>query len=115
MHEAAVTEALIDQVRALLPQGGRLVACRVEVGALEHVDASVLTTLWSAMVRSTELADAELVVESVALSVRCAECGREHAPADPAILLCPGCGAVRPEILAGTGIVLRALEIEESG
>lgn len=113
MHEAAVTGALIDQVRALVPAGSRLELCRIEVGELEHLDGPVMDTIWRAMIEGTPLEGATLRIERVALRVRCKACGREHAPEDKAILLCPACGEVRPEVLAGSGITLRSIEIEE--
>lgn len=113
MHEAAITEALIEQVRGLMPAAGRLLSCRVEVGELEHIDPEVFATLWEVMTSETALRGAALEVDRIPLSVRCGACGLGFTPADRAVLVCPACGAVRPEILAGVGIVLRRLEIEE--
>lgn len=113
MHEAAITQALLDQVRELVPEGSRLTRCRVEVGELEHLDEGVMGSLWRAMTDGSPLEGAALDVERIALLVRCKACGTDFDPEDKAILVCPACGAVRPEVLAGAGVTLRSLEVEE--
>jgi hydrogenase nickel incorporation protein HypA/HybF len=113
LHEAAITAALVEQVRSFVPAGATLDAVRVEVGELEHLDSEVMRTLWQAMIEDTDLAGAELEIDRVALSVRCGACGEVWNPEDPAILLCPKCGVVRPEVLEGSGILLRSLSVEE--
>jgi hydrogenase nickel incorporation protein HypA/HybF len=113
MHEAAIIEALHEQVEALVPAGRRLVEVHVEVGELEHLDGEVLSAMWGAAVEGSGLAGAALRVTRTALRVRCRECGAEFAPEDPFLLLCPACGVARPEVLAGGGVLLRSLEVEE--
>lgn len=114
MHEAAITAALLEQVRGIVPDGSRLLWCRVEVGDLEHLDETVLATLWRAMIEGTPLRGASLEIERIPLQVRCGACGLAYEPQDKAVLLCPACGSVRPEILEGVGVVLRSLEVEEA-
>ena len=113
MHETAIVMALLEQVRAFLPEACVLEKVFVEVGALEHLEPEVLATVWSAFTCDTRCEGSTLVVERVPLSVRCRRCGREYDPEDIAILLCPWCGAVAPEVLRGAGVVLRSLEVEE--
>ncbi|MCL4221249.1 MAG: hydrogenase maturation nickel metallochaperone HypA [Phycisphaerales bacterium] len=114
MHEAAITQALIEQVRAAMPPGARLQRCAVQVGELEHLDPYVMQTIWQASTANTDLRGAELVIERVALRVRCGACAREFTPADRSIMLCPSCGSVKPQLLSGTGIILRSLEVERT-
>jgi len=115
VHEAAITDALLAQVCAVAPEGARVVAVRIEVGELEHLDSLVMETVWAAMTLGTRVEGARLDSERVLLRVRCGACGEEYQPEDPAILLCLECGAVRPEILAGSGVLLRSVEVEEPG
>lgn len=112
MHEAAVARALWEEVRRHLPEGGRLLRVAVEVGELEHVEADTLRTHFVAQAEGTPLEGAELELTRVPLRVRCRTCGAIHRPPDPALLLCPECDAVRPEVLEGGGILLRSLEVE---
>jgi hydrogenase nickel incorporation protein HypA/HybF len=113
MHETAITEALFDQVRGHMPERGRLIRVRVELGALEHIQPEVMATVWEVMTRDTPLAGSNLEFRHVALRVRCDACGHEYEPEDAAILLCPECGVVRPTVRSGRGVRLLALEVEE--
>ncbi len=115
MHEASIVQALIDQVRTFLPEGASLLSVRVEVGALEHLDAGVLRLVFEAFTEGTDLSGAKLEIERVPLRVRCGACGYEWPPEDPAVLICPECEAVCPDILLGTGVMIRSLEVEETG
>jgi hydrogenase nickel incorporation protein HypA/HybF len=113
MHEAAITQALLEQVRGLVPAGASLREVHVEIGELEHLDGEVMRTVWAALLLDAGLDGAALRIDRVPLRVRCGACGTEYRPEDPAILLCPDCGAVRPEVLEGSGVLLRSLEVTE--
>ncbi len=113
MHEAAITQALIEQVERALPADARLIECRVRVGQLEHLDHGVMAAMWQGMLEDTPLAGARLAIEAEPLRVRCGACENEFTPEDAAILLCPDCGAVQPTVLAGTGVTLHSLDVEE--
>ncbi len=113
MHEIAIAEALFEQVRTLAPPGTKVCSVSVEVGGLEHLDAQVLSAAWQSITTDGELAEALLDVQGIPVRVRCRSCNSESQPEDLAILTCAACGAVRPEVIAGSGIVLRSLEVQE--
>lgn len=115
MHEAAITAALVEQVRSFLPENGKLMEVHIEVGELEHLDPGVMETLWAATVDDPRMAGAVLTIYSVPLTVECEACTECWLPEDPAMLVCPECGAVRPKILEGSGVLLRSLDVEENG
>jgi len=115
LHEASITQALVDQVRSFVPEGASLLSVRIEVGALEHLDADVLRWTWDVFTEGTDLSGAKLEIESVPLRVCCRACGHEWLPEDPAVLVCPACEAVLPDLQWGTGVLLRSLEVEETG
>lgn len=112
MHELSIVSALVEQVRAFVPEGATLTGVRIEVGALEHLDDEALRSLFRLLTEGTPLSGAGLAVTRVPLRVRCAACGTEHAPPDPAALFCPACEAARPEVLAGSGVVLSSIEVD---
>lgn len=114
MHEAAITAALVEQVEVFLPAQGRLIQVHIEVGEMEHLDPGVMETLWMVSTEDTRLAGAQLTIYPVPLSVQCENCLGNWLPEDPALLVCPQCGAVRPKILEGSGVLLRSLEVEET-
>ena len=113
MHETAITEALLDHVREFMPDRGRLVSVRVQLGALEHIQPEVMATVWEVMTKDTAFAASILTFTHVALRVACQACGNEYEPEDAAILLCPECGVVRPKVLSGRGVTLLALDVDE--
>ena len=112
MHEMSVIHALDRIVRGHLPAGTRLLRAEVDVGSLEHLDDALMQAAWTALATEPPLAGAELVLRRVEVRARCGACGGVYVPADPVWMACPGCEAVRPQILDGGGVVLRSLEAE---
>ena len=88
--------------------------CLVQVGELEHIDETVMQTTWAAMSSETELRGVALEMERIPMAVRCRACGEDYEPADRAVMVCPACGEVSPEIRAGVGILLTRIELETS-
>jgi len=113
MHEISIMQALLEQVRALKPDGALLREVHLEVGELEHLDGEVMQTGWTVLTSGSELAGAVLSITRVPVRVRCRVCGQEYEPEDVAVLLCPNCEAVQPEVLEGTGVLLRRMAIDE--
>jgi len=95
-----------------MPPNAALVSVRVEVGALSHVEPDVLRTLWSMLAGEAGLSGAVLEIGRVPLEVNCGGCGRSYDPPDPGFLVCPHCGQARPDIKAGSGVLLRSIEVE---
>jgi hydrogenase nickel incorporation protein HypA/HybF len=85
----------------------------IEVGQLEHLDGDLMRSAWSALTAGTELAEAMLSVTRIPVRVRCKSCGHEHEPPEVVLLLCPSCGAGRPEVQEGSGVLLRSIEVDQ--
>ena len=113
MHETAIAEALFEQVDSFTPDGALLRQVFIEIGHLEHLDDEIMQAAWTARSFGTRLADSELLVTRVAVRIRCKACSREYEPEDMAMLLCPHCDAVQPEIMQGTGVLLKSLEVDQ--
>ena len=113
MHETSIVQSLLEQVRSFLPDGATLRAVHVEVGRLEHLDADVMQTAWSVLTEGADLGGAKLMVTSIPLCVRCRGCGRDYEPEEPAFMLCPFCEKVQPEVVTGTGVLLRSIDVEK--
>lgn len=113
MHELAIVQSLLEQVRSFMPEEAVLSEIRLEVGGLEHLDGEVMRTVFAAITEGSELQGAALSIRRIPVRVRCRSCGHEYEPEDVAILLCPECGLVQPEILQGTGVLLKSLEIDQ--
>lgn len=108
MHELAITQSLVELVRSRT--GGRqVVAVHVRVGTLSGVIPEALQFGFEVAVPGTPLADARLDIDVVEGRQRCRTCGGEDVVED-LLLLCR-CGSVDVELLAGTELLLTAVEV----
>ena len=69
MHEGAIAEALLEQVRAFLPTGAVLREIHIDVGRLEHLEPVVLETFWTALTKDEAEEGSVLVINSIPLSL----------------------------------------------
>jgi hydrogenase nickel incorporation protein HypA/HybF len=112
MHELSICQALLDQVERIAAEHG---ASRVErillrVGPLSGVESALLTHAYPLAAVGTMAADAELVIESAEVRVRCLTCGAETA-ALPNRLLCGACGCFNTRLVSGDELLLANLEL----
>jgi hydrogenase nickel incorporation protein HypA/HybF len=113
MHETAIIQSLLEQVGSFVPEGAVLKEVRIDVGRLEHLDETVMQATWAALTEGTELAETNLHIDRIPVRLRCRACGGEYEPQDLIGLACPACDVARPEVLAGGGVLLRSLEVDE--
>ncbi|MHC4446358.1 MAG: hydrogenase maturation nickel metallochaperone HypA/HybF [Planctomycetota bacterium] len=113
MHETTVILALLEQVASFVPDGAVLTEVRIEVGQLEHLDEDLMQAAWSAMTEGSDMARVEMHIGRAPLRVRCRGCQHEYEPQETVLLHCPQCGGARPEILQGSGVLLRSIEVEQ--
>ncbi|HDS29341.1 MAG TPA: hydrogenase maturation nickel metallochaperone HypA [Candidatus Acetothermia bacterium] len=122
MHEYSIASQLVD---ALLPQldglDGRVVRVYLKKGELRILSDRALCHAFQMMSEGTRLEGAELVVEPIAVSVKCADCGYVGSVARASedvfhfaipILSCPACKA-EVEILTGRELFVERISLEE--
>jgi hydrogenase nickel incorporation protein HypA/HybF len=102
MHELSLCESITELVAECARREGVEKVTRVvlSLGVAAAVDADSLSFCFPITAAGTIVDGAELVIERVALKVRCEACGQQYAPAefiDP----CPSCGSFRRQILEG--------------
>jgi len=102
VHELAISESIIGLVvdcarRERITRVSRVV---VEIGVAASVDPEALLFCFPIAAAETVAAGAELVINRIALRVRCESCQTEYAPDTP-VAACPACGGLAREILAG--------------
>jgi hydrogenase nickel incorporation protein HypA/HybF len=114
MHELSVCMSLLDQVGAIARERGARKVTRIElrVGPLSGVEADLLRHAYPLAAAGTIAEDAELVIESAAVVVRCSQCGAES---DVKInrLLCASCGDFRTSVISGEELILQSVELDE--
>ncbi len=83
MHELAVCQALIDQVARVARDNGagRVLSITISVGPLAGVEPKLLEHAYPLAAAGTVAEDAQLVIETVGVQVRCRKCQAETAGA----------------------------------
>ena len=111
MHEFSIAEQLLEQIVTIAADNGvtTVQSVELEIGALELVVSEALRAAFVAAAEGTVAQDAELTIKTVPARAVCGACAKEYETSI-ANYACPGCGAAAAEIVAGRGIVLRALD-----
>lgn len=112
MHEYALCVALLEQVEQLAEQHQAQAVDRIllQVGPLSGAEPELLRHAWPLAAAGSVAEQAELVIESSAIVVRCTQCGaRSEVPANR--LLCDQCGSFQTRILSGDEMVLCSVEL----
>jgi hydrogenase nickel incorporation protein HypA/HybF len=109
----SIALSLVDVIRAeLAPRGNpRLARVGLRIGEMAGVQADALRFSFEIIVKDTELEQAELDIEHVPLTYRCAACAREF-PVDRYEMNCPACGSGDTTAVAGEELHLSYLEVE---
>ncbi len=115
MHEAAIAAELVEQVCLEAARHGivQVTGVEVEIGALELIVPEALVQAFAMAAEDGVAAGATLTVTEVAPRARCRGCGEAYVP-EIAYYRCPACGVADAELLAGRGIILKALHCETS-
>jgi len=112
MHELAVCNELLDQVRmtAMARRATSVGRITIIVGPLSGVEPDLLERAFSIARAGDYTEAAELVVQPAAIRLRCRECGNENEAAANR-LLCARCGTYRIELLGGDELLLASIEL----
>ncbi|MEI6413347.1 MAG: hydrogenase maturation nickel metallochaperone HypA [Pseudomonadota bacterium] len=115
MHELAICQALLDQVRLLAnrEQATQVTAIRLRIGPLSGVEAALLINAFPLVAAGTLAEGAELTCDDAAVQVRCRDC-RQEGEASLSCLLCPHCGGFHTQVIAGDELLLVSLEFERT-
>ncbi len=113
MHELAICQALIDQVEGLARDNNAQVVKTIwlNVGPLSGAEIPLLKHAYPLAVAGTIAEGAELIIEAMAIRVRCKTCG-EESEATANRLLCAECGDYHTELISGDEMVLASLEFD---
>lgn len=114
MHELAICESLMDQVeRIALERNAQCVTSIViGMGPLSGVEAQLLKHAYSIASTGTVAEQAELIVESLPVRVKCNHCGNESEVL-PNKLLCKHCGNWQTTLVSGDELMLLSVELEK--
>lgn len=112
MHELSICMALMEQVERIAREhnAGRVERIVLKVGPLSGVEAPLLERAWPLAATDTRAEDAELVIETSAVTVRCTQCEAVSEVA-PNRLLCGTCGDFRTRLVSGDEMLLTNMEL----
>ncbi len=114
MHELGIAQAIAEAVttRVTERQAARVISVRLRIGEAAGVMPDALQGCWE-MMASVEpaLAGARLVIDSPPHRARCRRCACEFAVVN-FVAQCPACGAWDSDVISGTELEIREMEIE---
>ena len=102
MHELSISESITELVAEYARREGvaRVTRVVIDIGVAASVDPQALAFCFPITADGTVAAGAELVINRIALKVRCEACQTEYAPPTQ-IAACPACGSFARTILEG--------------
>lgn len=131
MHEWALAEAAVETVRREAG-GRRVLRVRLSFGELQAVDRDVFAAALADLAPAAGMDAAAFAVEDDPARFACRVCGRTWALADApglsaeereaihllpeaayAYLSCSGCGSADFDVIAGRGVSIAAIELED--
>jgi hydrogenase nickel incorporation protein HypA/HybF len=110
MHELAITRNIVEICESHA-KGRRVLSVRLAVGELSGVVPEAVEFCFEACSRDTLLEGARLLIDRMPARARCRGCTTEQSVAsyyEP----CDSCGSYGLELLAGTELLIKELEVE---
>lgn len=112
MHELSVCGSIYEIVNRVA--AGRAVSViHLRVGQLRQIVPDTLNYCWTLVSDQTDLAGSELEVDSVPVTLLCADCSCLTTLADEPLFLCDGCGGNHVSVTTGEEFMLTSLELAE--
>lgn len=113
MHELSVCLSLMQQIESIARErdASRVTRITLNIGPLSGVEPDLLRNAYPLAAAGTVAEDAELVMETPDIVVRCSQCDSETTVM-PNKLLCGSCGDFRTRVISGDELVLMRVELD---
>jgi hydrogenase nickel incorporation protein HypA/HybF len=115
MHEAAIAQAIIDQLLEKATEGvfrGKLELVRLKVGKFTAIVPDNLIFLYEVLSADTLIARSQLEIEMIPVWAKCRNCCTEFEVADLEFW-CPMCSSTSIEITTGRELLINTLEVSD--
>lgn len=114
MHELSIALSILEvaQEEATNRGAARVMAVHVRLGPLSGVVVQALCSAFELAREGTPLAETQLVVEEVPLTLHCPACGQARPAQSQWSLCCIDCGTPTGQIVSGNELEVTALELE---
>lgn len=108
MHELAITQNIVEGIVERTGQA-RVLSLQLEVGRLSGVVPEAIRFCFDLVAEGTPMEGARLDIDEPEGRARCSSCGAEFSP-QGWVVLCD-CGSSDAELLCGTGLRIRSVEV----
>lgn len=113
MHELSIAENIKNVVEESLEDRNAKVSCiNLKIGKLTAVVPESLQFCFQFVAKGTCVEGAVLTIEEIPVKARCEKCGFQFS-IDAPLFLCPRCGSGKIEVLSGSELFIKSIEIEE--
>ena len=114
MHELSIAQSILDTVLAekQARELDEIQSVSVRVGALSGVLPDSLQFCFESIRLETELAECELQIESVPITVDCRDCGTCSA-VENFLFICPACDSVHVNVESGYELEIAYIEVPD--
>ena len=113
MHELAIVQDLLKlcETNAAKQKATKVLKVEISVGKLSGVEPHYLKTSFDAFKAGTICYEADLIINTQNIVVRCLDCQYEgELPQN--VFVCPKCGSHEITVTAGEDLLLMRLEME---
>lgn len=113
MHELSVCMSLMQQVEGIARErrAEKVTRITLSIGPLSGVEPDLLRHAYPLAAAGTVAEEAELIMDTTAIVVRCSQCDNETT-VTPNKLLCGSCGDFRTQVISGDELVLMRVELD---
>lgn len=112
MHELSICHA-IARTAVEHAEGRPVTQVTVQIGHLRQVVPDALQFSWEAVSNTTDLKDAELVIEQVPAVVECNACAAKTT-LDLPILVCGACDGFDVRLLSGEELLVVSIDLVDA-
>ena len=113
MHELSVTESLLKIAveHAEKANAKRVTDLNIVIGDLASMVDESIQFYWEIIAKGTIAEQATLHFRRIPAELQCNTCGEKYRPTDKE-LVCPNCGGVGAQIIAGEEFALESIDVE---
>lgn len=113
MHELSIALSILDSVQEEVEKNGYscVEAVHLRIGAMSGIVPDALRSAYELASEQTPFAHSRLVIEELPIVIFCSTCKRTQPVQSVQMLYCSECNSPAGEIISGSELEIRALEV----
>lgn len=114
MHELAVSQNILEACikEAEKEQGRRIKKIKLKIGEFTGIVPDCIKFYFEQISKETLAKDAELIIKTLPLKVKCKKCCKTSNISEPYFFICPQCQAQDLEIISGKELLIESIDLE---